>query len=105
MFLDYRKLNYITGPIPATIPPIESLIVRLHEKVFSALDLSSAYHHLRLHPDTVPATTFCFGYRFYYWNVLPFGLANSRDIFMLSVSSLRAIVIFRSPVSARYFNR
>ncbi|MFT8744505.1 MAG: reverse transcriptase family protein, partial [Lentilactobacillus hilgardii] len=88
MVLDYRKLNSITLPLPSTIPSIESLLVGLHGRVFSALDLSSAYHHLRLHPTTAFATTFRFANRFYHWNVLPFGLTNAPEIFSRFLSSL-----------------
>lgn len=60
MVIDYRDLNKITIPFPQSIPNFESLAVGLKRKYFSALDLSSAYHHLRLNPTTNLATCFRF---------------------------------------------
>jgi len=81
MVIDYRPLNEITKKLPQTVPSVESLVARLKGCIFSALDLSSAYHHLRLDPSTAQYTTFCFQHQYYYWNVLPFGLSNAPEIF------------------------
>lgn len=81
MVIDYRALNKITVPLPCSVPSIDRLLVGLKGKVFSALDLSSAYHHLCLHPSTRSATAFKFDDIYFIWTVVAFGLKNAPEIF------------------------
>lgn len=66
------------------------MTIELHGTVFSALDLTSAYHHLRLYPSTNHATTFMFHDQYYKWNVLPFGSTNAPEVFSRYLSGLLA---------------
>ena len=88
MVIDYRNLNQATIPLPPSVPTFADLTIGLHGSVFSALDLSSAYHHLRLHTSTEHATTFRFNNQFYHWKVLPFGLTNAPEVFCRFLSHL-----------------
>lgn len=44
-------------------------------------DLSSAYHHVEMHPDSTPFLGFEWGGKFYRFTVLPFGLATAPWLF------------------------
>ena len=90
MVLEYQALNSITRVIPKRIPNFEKLTVGLHGQYMSALDLSSAYHHLRLAPETQKYTTFRVGDNFYNWQVLPFGLSNAPEVFSRFIGSILA---------------
>ena len=90
MVLEYQALNSITRVIPKRIPNFEKLTVGLHGQYMSALDLSSAYHHLRLAPETQKYTTFRVGDNFYNWQVLPFGLSNAPEVFSRFIGSVLA---------------
>lgn len=49
---DYRQLNSITNPDHYPVPNINSLATKLHgKKIFSNIDLFSAYHQIPVHPD------------------------------------------------------
>ncbi|TID31306.1 hypothetical protein CANINC_000094 [Pichia inconspicua] len=88
MVIDYWALNAVTEPLPPSVPTFRELSVNLSGTVLSALDLSSAYHHLRLKPTTASATTFRFNNQFYSWEVLPFGLTNAPEVFSRFLSKL-----------------
>jgi hypothetical protein len=58
--------------------------------VFTALDLSSGFHQLRLSPESFAATSFTAGDQLYEWCVLPFGVACAPSAFHSYVHSLLA---------------
>ena len=57
--VDLREVNKAVIPDVYPIPPIQELLCELHDaKVFSQLDMKSAYHQLELHPNSRDLTAF-----------------------------------------------
>lgn len=82
MIIDYRNLNQQTFSLPTTLAPFQELVADIgHPQVYSTLNLSNAYHNLRIHDDTKPYTVFKTPWGFYQFKVLPWGLSNLPEIF------------------------
>ena len=80
--IDFRKLNTITITDSYPFPRIEDIIDQLYNcKVFSILDLSSGFWHVRVHPKDIYKTAFVTQYDHFEWLVMPFGFRNSPAIF------------------------
>jgi hypothetical protein len=93
MCTDYRRLNTYTKKIGFALPNIDNILKKLgHSKCFTALDLQSGFHQLRIHdfPDGVldsrgeeirgsgiHKTAFCTQYGTFEYVVMPFGLAGA----------------------------
>ena len=79
---DYRALNSITTPDRYPIPNINSFNTKLKGKsVFSKIDLTSAYHQLRVHPEDVPKTAVTTPFGLFEYSCMPFGLRNAAATF------------------------
>ena len=75
--VDYRQLNKITKKNQYPIPLIDELLSRLSKaKVFTKLDIRSAFNRIRMDPDSEELTALRTSLGSYKCKVLPFGLTN-----------------------------
>ncbi|KAK9808466.1 hypothetical protein WJX73_009373 [Symbiochloris irregularis] len=82
MCVDYRALNDQTVKNPYPLPRIDDLYDKLSgARVFSAIDLQSAYHQVRLKPEDIPKTAFLTPFGHFEYMVLCFGLSNAPATF------------------------
>jgi hypothetical protein len=104
MCTDYRKLNTYTNKIGFALPNIDNILDKLgHSKCFTALDLQSGFHQLRIkdYPDGVlnslgeeirgsdlHKTNFCTQYGTFEYVAMPFGLAGAPSTYHRFVSSI-----------------
>ena len=80
--LDPRLLNEVLKRERYMLPTLEEVLPKLSgAKVFSQLDLASAYWHVELNKESSLVTTFASPYGRYRWVRLPFGLSVSSEIF------------------------
>jgi hypothetical protein len=64
-------------------PRVDDLFDQLKDaKIFSNIDLSPGYHHVRIKQQDINKTSLRTRYAYYEFTVLPFGLTNEPTIFM-----------------------
>ena len=83
MVVDYSgTINKYTRLDSYPLPKIDNIVNEVAKfKYISKLDLKSAYHQVKLHPDDIPYTAFQVGNELYEWLVMPFGITNAVPIF------------------------
>ena len=97
MCCDYRQLNAKISRDVYPIPRIEeSLDTMSGSKIFSTIDLASAYHQVEVEPEDRPKTAFTTPFGLYEWTRMPFGLSNAPATFQRLMST-----IFRDDVLER----
>ena len=89
MCIDYRTLNKNTVKNRYPLPRIDDMFDQLQgAKVFSSIDLQSAYYQVRLKPDDVPKTAFTTPMGLYEFRVLCFGLTNAPGTFQNNMNNV-----------------
>ena len=86
---DYRKLNAITERNAFPIPLIDEVLenIRRHKpKIFTKLDLKSAFTNLSIHGDDRWKTAFSTHLGLYEYVRMPFGLANAPPMWQAFIS-------------------
>jgi putative transposase len=79
---DFRPLNEVCAEVGYPLPNLHEALHRAaHHSVFTALDLSSGFHQLKLDPASVPLTRFTVNDQVYEWLVLPMGVACAPSFF------------------------
>ena len=82
MCVDFRSLNRQTRLDMFPIPCIHDLLDKLSQaRVFSAVDLSSAYHQVRIKEGHEHRTAFLTPMGLYEYVVMPLGLTNAPAMF------------------------
>ena len=81
LVIDYRRLNALSEPDRGLQLRIDDAYTTVREaRVFSAIDLTSGYHQIRLPEEDVPKTSFRTPLGLFQSKVLPFGLRNAPPI-------------------------
>ena len=76
--IDFQKLNAVTITNSNFFLRIKDNIDQLHDcKIFSILDLSFGFWHVRMHPKDIYKTAFVTQFKHFELLVMPFGLRNS----------------------------
>ncbi|UYV67953.1 hypothetical protein LAZ67_5002609 [Cordylochernes scorpioides] len=87
--VDLREPNKAVILDAYPIPLIEDILSSLHGcKIFTNLDLSQAYHQIRLHPDSRYLTAFITHMGIYQFKRLPYGLSSAPGAFQRYLSEL-----------------
>ena len=82
MCVDYRRLNAITIRDSYPLPLIQDMLEHLGKgKIFSKLDLRSAYNLVRIKSGDEYKTAFTCKYGHFEYLVMPFGLKNAPAVF------------------------
>ena len=86
MALDYSQtINTYTQLDAYPLPRIDEFINKIARyKVFSTVNLKSAYHQIPIHEDK-PCTAFEGNKRLYHFNRVPFGVTNGPSCFQRTI--------------------
>ncbi len=116
MCVDYRRLNEITIRDSYPLPLINDMLEHLSKgKVFSKLDLRSAYNLIRIKEGDEYKTAFTCKFGHFEYLVMPFGLKNAPAVFQhfindtledilgkFAFSYIDDIIIFSSDLDSHY---
>lgn len=82
MCIDYRKLNSVTVPDVYPLPAIDQMLYNMTSaRVFTTMDLQSAYNQIMVAPEDQPKTAFVHRTGLYQYRRMPFGLRNAPATF------------------------
>ncbi len=91
--VDYRYLNNCSEKLAWPLPLISDNIQRLGTgRIFSILDLTQAYHAIKIDKESQPYTAFIADNRQFVFERLPFGLSNAPAYFCRLMSRVLAIL-------------
>ncbi|KAK3552956.1 hypothetical protein QTP86_029636 [Hemibagrus guttatus] len=87
--IDYRGLNAITVPYPYPLPLVPAALEQLRgARIFTKLDLRSAYKLVRIREGDEWKTTFHTTHGHYEYRVMPFGLTNASAVFQALINGV-----------------
>ncbi|KAK3574288.1 hypothetical protein QTP86_004365 [Hemibagrus guttatus] len=87
--IDYRGLNAITVPYPYPLPLVPAALEQLRgARIFTKLDLRSAYNLVRIREGDEWKTAFHTTHGHYEYRVMPFGLTNAPAVFQALINGV-----------------
>ena len=87
--VDLREVNKAIIPDKYPLPKIDELISELrNSKYFSQLDLASAYHQIKLHPDSRDLTSFITHDGVFRYKRICFGMSSAPSAFQKMLSTI-----------------
>ncbi|KAK3569743.1 hypothetical protein QTP86_004065 [Hemibagrus guttatus] len=87
--IDYRGLNAITVPYPYPPPLVPAALEQLRgARIFTKLDLRSAYNLVRIRKGDEWKTAFHTTHGHYEYRVMPFGLTNAPAVFQALINGV-----------------
>ncbi|KAK3507390.1 hypothetical protein QTP70_016297 [Hemibagrus guttatus] len=87
--IDYRGLNAITVPYPYPLPLVPAALEQLRgARMFTKLDLRSAYNLVWIHKGDEWKTAFHTTHGHYEYRVMPFGLTNALAVFQALINGV-----------------
>ena len=87
--MDYTDLNDACPKDNFPLPRIDHIIdASSGHGMLSFLDAFSRYHQIPMHPPNVEKTSFISPYRFFCYNVMPFGLKNVGSTYQRLVTKM-----------------
>ena len=87
--LDFRKVNSVTKKDAYPLPFMSSILDRLRSaRYISTLDITKAFHHILLTPESRPITAFAIPGALYQFKKLPFGLTNAPASFQRLIDKI-----------------
>ena len=105
--VDYRALNSLIPPVTKAhskakgvltlvpLPKIDEIYARLRgSTIYSALDMTSGYHHMELSEEAKPKSSFVTTIDKYEFNRCPFGLAQAPAYFQRLVNNSTSRITF-----------
>jgi hypothetical protein len=96
MCIDYRRLNRITKKSAYPLPRIDTILDLAGQgKVWSTIDLSTAFHQLRVPEPYVDKTSFITQYGPFETRVMPFGLCNAPSSLQRYVNAIFLAILWR----------
>lgn len=76
--IDFKNLNKITETQTFPMPNLEEELCKMHgSKIFSTMDIFSAFHQIKLNENDKEKTAFSIGHRKFQFTRMPFGLKGS----------------------------
>ena len=99
MCVDYRALNKVTKSVKATLPLIKELVERARgAKIYTKLDLKSAFNLLRIREGKEPLSAFVTKQGLFEWTVVPFGLKNAPGHFQAFMQEVLKDLLHRGVI-------
>ncbi|KAK3566461.1 hypothetical protein QTP86_033942 [Hemibagrus guttatus] len=87
--IDYRGLNAITVPCPYPLPLVPAALEQLRgARIFTKLDLRSAYNLVRIRKGDEWKTAFHTTHGHYEYQVMPFGLTKAPAVFQALINGV-----------------
>ena len=86
---DYRALNRITARDNYSLPLLQSFSMHLYGKrIFSKIDLRSAYHQIPINPEDIPKTAVTTPFGLFEFRRMNFGLSGASQTFQRFIDSV-----------------
>ena len=89
MVINYKRLNDNTEDDEDDIPTKEYLLEKIKDcMIFSKFDSKSRFWQVKMHPNSIPWTTFSCPKGHFEWLVMTFGLKNATSIFQRKMDNI-----------------